>query len=555
MADIFFNLSPIRKLTLAKTNNSRAYAFFAAVLRSTFRKRHYAAVFKQWFNWVSWKKGNLLNPDFTPLIVTHSEFRRAQVLKTIKAWCFISWSSYCSKMRKQKQRRAVMVQLSLLRRLRSAIIKLNKTSALMHACNVMLSKFFSAHRMHFLIQAFRAMRALWRASRLQKLHNFRLMFTRHNHWKNLCLAKRDRWNRYYACSLLLKYIRTWRTLLSVKRMLVMLHSRVLVYTQTKCVVETLSAWSVWHFKRKRAIRMHEVRLSKQSIQHWLLESVIRKRRRLAEIKIQCVFKHKRIRSAICVISSWANKSRRNHDFVISKQLVQRSKELKSTIFRGWAIYAFRKRNVAYQNSLTKRIKLAVTKNVRSFFVCWWIQMKQVARANMSQKCRLFNFLRMTVQTWRIVTRQMALFCSNNTAVLIRRRSRRFTCLIFALWKIVCRQESRKKNILRHLNARLFHLSRIFIAFLASCRLHRDQLRLFSHHSIVKLCLHAWSQRSQQSSMLQCTRFLLMNMRNVRQRHTAVTNLYQMIKHRDLRMYHYLPKTTECMDSAGPSISS
>ena len=574
MEDMCFNASPIRRLTLEKTSNSRADAFLAAVLRSTFRKRHYTAVFKQWFNWVSWKKdgaSSCQHSDFTPFIVTQSEFRRSQVLKTIMAWSFILWSSYCSKQRKHKQLRAVIVQLSIIRRLHSAISKLNITGALMHAYNRMLSKFFSAHRRHFLTQSFRVLRTLWRASRLQRRHNFRLTFSKHNHWRKLCQAKRARWNCYFACALLLRYVRTWRTLIHVKQVLVALHSRVLAHSQAKCLCATFCAWRICHFKRRHAIRMHRARLLNLSLQHWLLESVFRKHRRLAEIKVQNVFKLKSIRAAICVIASWAQKSRRNQYLLITqllfqkfkvlkstlfqawavyafqkrnvayqksimtKLLFQKFKVLKSTLFRAWAFYAFQKRNVAYQNSIQKRIKMAVIKHVRIFFVCWWIQMKQVSRTRILQKSRSFNLVKIAARTWSIITRHMSLFRTNNATVLIRRRSRRVVCSVFAVWKVVSREEARKKKILQNFNVRLFHLSRVFLAFLSSCRHHRDQLRRFSQNSVAKLCLRAWSERSQQSSMLLCTLVLLTNMRNIRQAHMAVKHLLQMIRLNDFQL--------------------
>jgi hypothetical protein len=537
MADIC-NLSPILKLSFKLTECSRADAFGAAILRSTFRKRQRTSVFRRWFNWMSWKKQGLsscIHRDVIPLVVAESEFRTAQVLKNIVAWFFISWSNYFSKKRKQKQLQHVITAISRLHKLRSSIFVLHRMADFMKNRDVLLSKISSARRRCSISRSFQGLYTTLRAATLGRLHNSRLQIARLFHWKKLCQMNSARWNRYYTRSLCIRYLREWRSLISILRLMIGLRSRVILRFQATSLLENFFAWMFSHFKRLQTIKMRRKSILTPSFQNWLLESVILRHQRIVDIEMQTIFEQKRAKLAICNLASFVRKSHSAYHLIVSKQLRQKCVGTKSTCFRAWASHAFKKRNVGYQNLIKKRTKKAVMRIVRDVLIRWWLRMKQVSRVRILKQRRTFNDKKMATSSWRITTVTSVSHRSNNMDAIVRRRNRRLIASMLPAWRIQTRNEARTQQLLLRFDADFFKLSRIFRVFLSNCQKQCAEFRSLYHHSVLKLHVHAWFQKSQQSSTVECAQRLLEKMRIIRQYHTAVTHLKRNVTGRQATM--------------------
>lgn len=551
MADIC-NLSPILKLSFKLMQCSRADAFGAAILRSTFRKRQRASLFRRWFNWMSWKKQGLfscVHRDAIPLVVSESEFRAAEVLKNIVAWFFISWSNYFSKKRKQKQLQHVITAISRLHKLRSSIFVLHKIATFVKHRDDLLSKFSSARRRCSLSRSFRGWYIKMRAATLGRLHNSCLKIARLFHWKKLCHMNFARWNRYYTRLLFIRYIREWRSWISVRRLTIGLRSRVILRIQATSFLENFVAWMSSHRKRLKSTKLRRKSILIPAFQNWLLESVIRRHQRVVDIEMQTIFERKRAKLAIYNLVSLVRKSTSAWHLIVSKQLRQKFVGTKSTCFRAWASYAFKKRNIGYQNSIKKRTKMALMSMVRSYMIRWWVRMKQVSRVRISKQKRIFNYKKMATSSWRITTVTSVLHRSNNMNAIIRRQDRRLIGLILPAWKIQSQNEARTQRLLLRFDADFFKLSHIFRAFLSSCQKQSAELRSLYHRSVLKLHVHAWFEKSQQSSTFECAQLLLEKMRIIRLYHTAVAHLKRNVTDRQAVISQALTTQTNFIASS------
>jgi hypothetical protein len=525
MADTFA-LSPIRQLVFNTCHHSRADAFGAAVLRSKFRRRNCAAVLRRWFYWMCWKKHGSFSPhlDCVPTVVKQFEFHVAQTLKNVVAWFFISWSNYFLKKRKQKQMELLLSAISCLHILRSSTTTWHRMATFMKTHTYVLTKFSYMHRRCSISKSFRGFRVTWRAANLGRLYNSRLKIARFYHWKQLYKVIVQRWQKHYAGSLFVRCVRTWRISVRNRQVLIDFSSKAAAHYEATCLQETFLAWSTSHSKRLRLISLLRTRALNLSFHIWLFESVVRKNQRLLDVKVQNTLGQKRILSAIFVLASWARKKRVLCDSIVSKQLRQQFIGIKSTIFRTWAIRAFKKRNVAYQNSINKRIKMAVMRIINRAIVLWWIRMKQASRARVLQGRQLYKIKKMATASWRITTLTTVSHRSSNMHAAIRRRNRRLLVLTLPLWRNETQKQIRAHKHLLRLHADRFHLSRIFRAFSSNCRKQHAESALSFRRSVLKLHFNALWKQSQKNSMLECAQLLLTKMRTIRQIHLAVKHL-------------------------------
>lgn len=538
MADVVIQvLSPIRRLSFKTTNSSRADAFGVAILRSTFRKRHRTAVFRRWFNWTSWKKQGSsflhLHSDLIPFIITQSEFRVAQVLKSILAWSFILWSNFFAKKRKYSQIQVVIVSVSQLRKLRSSISKLHGTATRRNKFECLLAKISFSNRRRFITKSFRRLQTSWKAAKLRRQHNLRFKRAVYNQLKDSLRAHRAKWTRFYSACLFIKYVRKWRTSIRVRTKIADLHTKVSANAQGYILNRTFFSWLVSHSNRSRAVQMHKKSLSNTSFQHWLLESVVGKNQRLLIIKMQHNFNQKLLRSAINELASWTKTSFGKYDLLVKKQLCQKFKHKKLTIFQRWSFLTFRGKDLTFQNSIEKMIKKSAAKMVRLVVVCWWARMKQTSHFRVKQQRQLLNLKRMVTMFWRMFTGTMATFRSNSTVALIRRGNRRLLVLCLSLWKVVIQHEAQRRQLLQQFDVEFFQLSRIFCGFLSGCKNHKAELRLFSNRSVLRMTFHAWYKQSQKKSTLECAFLLLTKMRIIRHANEAITCLKLNMKMREI----------------------
>ncbi len=529
-------LSPIQHLLFKQIgNHSRADAFGAALLRSTFRKRYCFSVFRRWFNWMSWKKQGLqscVHSRLIPLIVTQAEFRVAQVLKNTLAWYFISWSITLSKKQKQKQLQCVVAAISRLHKLHRSISKLNHFASLIKSHDSMSSKFATAHSRCSLSKSFNELRFRWRAANLGNLHILRLKIARFNLWKTLCTTIVASWNRFYQKSMFLRHVRIWRTLINVRRSLIDLQSRVAARFQSHCLQESFCAWSTRHSKLMRATCMGRTIAINASFHNWLLESVVNKNQSLLDTKIQSIFQQKRMQSAIHVLASWTRKSRTMHNSIVSKQLHQKTVSIKSIFLRMWAWHAFQKRNKTYKHLMNKRIKINDRRLITRAFVRWWIRVKQVMRVRILQQRRRFNVKKIATTLWRITTLTMLSCRLSNMDAMIRRRSRQFQLLVLTVWRHENQEVMRAQQLSLQCSADSFHLSCIFRAFFKNCKNQKAHFKSFFNHHVLKFHFGSWRKQLQDSSMLECASSLLSKMRTIREAHVAVRHLKQNVSHQE-----------------------
>jgi hypothetical protein len=526
-------MSPIEHFAFKKTKHARADAFGAAILRCAFRRRRCSFYLRTWFNWMSWKKQGLwshLHAGSIPLIVNQCENRIAQVLKTIVAWSFVWWSGYLSKKKRQNQLQNVIVHVSRLHKLRSSISILHKMATFMKRYNQIMSTLSITQRVRSVSRSFQGMHKLWRASKLARLCNFQLITVRLYHWKKLIRANFEKFSRYYSSSLLLRCIRKWQVSIICKMSIVRLHSRAIIHSRAICLEAMFFSWRLSYSQRLRANQMYLMAKMNRTFHIWLLKTSIRKTQRMADINMQNNFKQKCIRSAICFIASWVRKCSSKQHTLVSKQLRQKFKVMKSTFFWTWAVHVFQKRDIAFQISKKKRTRISYMKRVRGAFLCWWIRMKQVSRARILQRRAFLNIKKLTTTFWKITTVTAILFRSNSMDLLVRRQNRRLMSIIFPLWKIEGQIGAKKQRLLLFFDAAFFRLSRIFHAFLSSCRDQNVKLRLFFHRSVQKMYFHAWWTQSQKDCMLECAQILLTKMRTIHQANMAVRYLLQNVKY-------------------------
>jgi hypothetical protein len=385
------------------------------------------------------------------------------------------------------------------------------------------------HRVRSVSRAFQGMHTWLRASKLVRLRNVRLKIARLYHWKKLIKANIERWSRHGSATLLLRCIRKWKGSVILQKAAGRLHSRAMIHSRAICLRVMFVSWRISFSQRLRAKQMNQMAKIDHTFQKWLLKTSIRKTQRLADINVQNIFKQKRVRSAIFFIASWSRRCSSKYHLLVSKQLCQKLKVMKSTFFRTWAMHVFRKKDIAFQNLINKRIRISNMKMMHDVFLRWWIRMKQVSRARILQKRTFLNIKKLITTFWKITAVTAILFRSNGMDAVIRRRNKRLMSLIFSLWKIQGQIGAKKDRLLVFFDAAFFRLSRSFRSFLSSCRDQNVKLRLFFHRSVQKLYFHAWWTQSQKDCMLECAQILLTKMRTICQANMAVRHLLHNVK--------------------------
>jgi hypothetical protein len=527
-----FTMSPIEKLTFHKIKHARADAFGAAILRSSFRRRHCSGFLRTWFNWMSWKKQGLsscLHADLIPLIVTQCENRAAQVFKNWVAWSFVWWSGHYSKRKRQNRLHNVIVHVSRLHKLRSSISILHKMATFMIRYGQITSALTLAHHVRSVSRSFQGMFTWVRASKLARLRNVRLKIAQLYHWKDLIRANVERCFRHCSATLFLRCLRKWKKSVILKKAAVRLHSRAMTRSRAICFRVIFCSWRISYSQRLRAKQMNHMAKIDHTFQKWLMKTSIRKTQRLADIDMQNIFKQKLVRSAILYIASWSRRCSSKYHLLVSKELCQKLKVVKLTFFRTWAMHVFRKKDIAFQILMDKRIRISNMKMIHDVFLRWWIRMKQVSRARILQQRTFSNIKRLITTFWKITAVTAILFRSNSMDAVLRRRNKRLVSLVFSLWKIQGQIGAKNDRLLVFFDAAFFRLSRSFRAFLSSCRDQNVKLRLFFHRSVQKLYFHAWWTQSQKDCMLECAQILLTKMRTICQANMAVRHLLHNVK--------------------------